>query len=126
MPTEAQEAQAAYLRDHWDAQGRAVAYLLTAHGAVLLGCLAALKDYTTTPILKGLGSVVALSAIGLITAALSYGAVTVCRSLQIKKARGTSTNESKPIATGYKVLFFISGCLFIVELCLVAIRLSHL
>ncbi|WP_156162704.1 hypothetical protein [Bradyrhizobium sp. LTSP857] len=55
MATENQEKEAAYVRDHWDAQGKLVGYLITAHGAVLVGCLAALRDYPSTPLFTGIG-----------------------------------------------------------------------
>src|SRR5688572_3798574 len=117
MTSDAQEREAAYVRDHWDAQGKAVAYLLTVHGAVLVGSLAAIKDYTTTPLLKGLGTVVVLSSIGLLSGGIAFGTVTVLRSLKVKSARGTSRAPSTgAISLTYKIVFFVSFLLFVVEL----------
>lgn len=126
MATEAQEKEAAYVRDHWDSQGKAVAYLLTVHGAVMLGCLNVLKEYINTPLYQGLGLVVALAAGGLLSGGFAYGSVTVLRSLKVKSARGTSHAETGALSASYKILFFISVGLFVIELLLIAVRLIRL
>ena len=43
------------LRDHYDTLLKHLNYLTVAHGAGLYACLAVLKDYDSTPKLKGVG-----------------------------------------------------------------------
>ena len=51
---------------------KAANYLLVANGAGLVGTLSVIKDYATTPQLKGMGIFIALFGIGLIAAIISY------------------------------------------------------
>jgi len=51
---------------------KAAGYLLTAHGAGLVGCLAVLKDYASTPQLKGVGLFVACFGTGFILACIAF------------------------------------------------------
>ncbi|KJC51763.1 hypothetical protein UP06_01480 [Bradyrhizobium sp. LTSP857] len=57
---------------------------------------------------------------------LSFGLVTVLRSLKVKSARGTTKSETKSLFVTYVVFFFASVFLFIGELIAVATRLAHL
>jgi hypothetical protein len=43
-----------------------------------VGCLSVLKDYATTPQLKGMGTFVALFGIGLLGAILNYVSIAFC------------------------------------------------
>ena len=52
----------------WEVRFKGMNYLLIAHGAGLVACLTLLKDYDTTPTLKGVGVFVWLFGLGLITA----------------------------------------------------------
>src|SRR6516165_626831 len=56
-------------RDHqlWEIQSKGLNFLLVAHAAGLIACLTVLKDYNTTPQLKGIGAFVWLFGIGLIS-----------------------------------------------------------
>jgi hypothetical protein len=60
------------VKDHYESQVRSANYLPVAHAAGLLGCLSVLKDYATTPQLKGMGSFVVLFGVGLICAIINY------------------------------------------------------
>src|ERR1700724_1466038 len=64
-----------YSRDHWDHHIKNVNYLLVAHGATLLGCLTALKDYNSTPQLKGIGILILIACIGMAAAAVAHGLI---------------------------------------------------
>jgi hypothetical protein len=126
MVSSEQEAQADYQKDHWDNHGKSLGYLLTAHGAALIACLTVLKDYSTTPLLKGIGTIVELAAIGLLTGALSYAALTFCRTATIKRARGTSKPHYKTHLVIFTILLFISFACFLAEVWVVADRLGSL
>lgn len=56
----------------FDLEFKAVGYLLTAHGAGLVGCLAVLKDYATTPQLRGVGIFIACFGSGFILACIAF------------------------------------------------------
>jgi hypothetical protein len=60
------------MKDHYDQNLKAANYLFVAHGAGLIGCLSILKDYKTTPELRGIGIFVLLFGIGFIGAILNY------------------------------------------------------
>jgi hypothetical protein len=67
-------------KDHYDNHFKSANYLLAAHAAGLIGCLSVLKDYNSTPQLKGLGVFVVLFGIGLIAAIVNYIAVFLARA----------------------------------------------
>ena len=54
---------------------KGVGYLLTAHGAGLVGCLAVLKDYASNPQLKGIGIFIACFGVGFVLACLGFVSV---------------------------------------------------
>jgi hypothetical protein len=60
------------VKDHYESQIKSANYLLVAHAAGLIGCLSVLKDYATTPQLKGMGIFIILFGIGLLGAILNY------------------------------------------------------
>jgi hypothetical protein len=51
----------------WEVQSKGLNYLLIAHAAGLVACLTLLKDYDTTPRLKGVGVFVWLFGLGLMS-----------------------------------------------------------
>jgi hypothetical protein len=55
-----------FMGDHYDHNLKVANYLLVAHGAALVGCLSVLKDYASTPQLKGVGLFVILFGFGLL------------------------------------------------------------
>jgi hypothetical protein len=81
---EQKDAELNYIRDYWDSVAKGINYLMVAQGATLVGCLSLLRDYNSVPQLRGMGLVIAISAVGLIFAALAYGASIVCRSLRVR------------------------------------------
>ena len=56
----------------FDAMMKGFQSLLVAHGAAVVACLAALKDYDSTPAYKGIGVFITLFAIGLMAASAGY------------------------------------------------------
>jgi len=90
-------------RDHYEAQVKSANYLLVAHAAGLVGCLSVLKDYATTPQLKGMGTFIVLFGVGLLGAILNY----------------VSIAFSVMAATNRKDDFSLSGLWFAINLTIV-------
>lgn len=63
-------------KDHYERTVKSANYLLVAHGAGLVGCLSALKDYANVPQLKGLGIFIVLFGVGLLGAIANYAIAT--------------------------------------------------
>jgi hypothetical protein len=61
-----------YMIGHYDIEFKAIGYLFTAHGAGLIASLSLLKDYATTPQLKGIGFFIVCFAVGFMFAALAF------------------------------------------------------
>ena len=59
---------------------KGIYYLLVAHGAGFAGCLAVVKDYATTPQLKGLGAFINLFGYGFLVAGLAFVVMCLHRS----------------------------------------------
>jgi hypothetical protein len=57
-----------HAKERFELEFKAVGYLLTAHGAGLAGCLTLLKDYQSTPQLKGMGLFIGCFSTGLLLA----------------------------------------------------------
>lgn len=122
MATPNQEAEAAYVRDHWDSQAKATNYLLAGHGAVLLGCLTLFKD--GAPILKGLSLLGFLSSVGLLLASFAFASITILRSNKVKSARGTSHRDASPISAAYKFFQIGSFLVFVAVIVIIAFRFA--
>src|ERR1700676_4698446 len=67
------------MKDHYDNHLKSANYLFAAHGAGLVGCLSILKDYASTPQLKGIGMFIVLFGVGLVGAILNYIALSFAR-----------------------------------------------
>ena len=50
------------MRDFFEHEAKGANYLLVARGAALVACLSVLKDYDTTPYLKGIGIFIVMFA----------------------------------------------------------------
>lgn len=81
MPSERER-----LSGHYDIHLKSANYLLAAHAAGLIGCLATLKDYATTPQLKGIGVYIVIFGIGLLAAAANYIGLVFARMLALNIA----------------------------------------
>jgi hypothetical protein len=51
---------------------KGIQFLLIAHGAGIGACVAALKDYSTVPALKGIGTFVSIFSFGFVLAMIAY------------------------------------------------------
>ena len=60
------------MRDFFEHEAKGANYLLVAHGAALVACLSVLKDYSTTPYLKGIGIFIVMFAAGFLCAIFGY------------------------------------------------------
>jgi len=125
MATAEQEAQATYLRDHWDSQSKAVGFLLTAHGVALVSCLAFLKDYEESTF-DGIGKVIVLAALGLFVGSLSYGALVGCRSLEIRNVLQGLPGRRKVFFWPYVIFCIACYLIFVAVIGLVACLLRDL
>jgi hypothetical protein len=61
-----------FLTEKFDIEYKWLGYLLAAHGAGMIACLSALKDYKDNPQLKGIGIFVTLFGLGLIFSAVAF------------------------------------------------------
>ena len=59
--------------DFLEFDAKIINYLIVANGAGLAAVLATLKDYSTTPIMHGIGKLVVLFGTGLIAAGIAFG-----------------------------------------------------
>jgi hypothetical protein len=55
-------------QQRWEANNKAINTLMVGHAAGLVTCLTLIKDYHSTPQLKGLGLFIALFGVGLVCA----------------------------------------------------------
>jgi hypothetical protein len=118
-----------FMSDHYDHNFKAANYLLVGHAAGLVGCLSVLKDYDSTPQLKGLGTFVVLFGIGLLSAIVYYASLALARSVVLN---AIMNDESHDEATGgflTKVnlgTLFIAGVTFVVAIGLIMWRFASL
>jgi hypothetical protein len=69
-----------YAKELFELEFKAIGYLLAANGAGLAGSLSLLKDYNSTPQLKGTGFFIACFAFGFLCAIFSFVAAQLHRS----------------------------------------------
>ena len=105
----------ASIKEQMDLNLKAVAYLMTAHGAGLIGCLTFLKDYNSTPQLKGIGFFITCFAYGLIFAMSAFVGL---QFYQLKIAQMNATASSWQRNTTAKLILFVPlaascGALFV-------------
>jgi hypothetical protein len=82
--------------DNYDLHFKGANYLFVAHGAGLVGCLAMVKDYATTPSYKGVGVFIIVFGCGFLTGILYYASLaftraTVMNSLMDRKEPDAGT-----------------------------------
>jgi hypothetical protein len=100
------------MRDYFDSDLKNAHYLLVAHGAGLAGCLATLKDYATTPQLKGVGIFIVIFCFGLLLATMGTASLSLRRSNVLK---WLTHGGEKPSINGYSTVLPVAGSL----LCLI-------
>jgi hypothetical protein len=119
--------QLEYLRDHWDQHIKNINYLLIAHSATLVGCLSTLKDYNATPQLKGIGVLILISCIGLISAAIAHGLISYSRSIQQNEiVHSTALGSADEVVNPSLIAMLLSLICFLSSLVIVAYRFSFL
>jgi hypothetical protein len=74
---------AEFMENHYEQNLKAANYLFVAHGAGLIGCLSALKDYKTTPELHGIGLFIVFFGVGFLGAIVNYIGLFFARILAI-------------------------------------------
>jgi hypothetical protein len=76
------------IKDTFDTLAKGANLLLVANAAGLAGCLSTLKDYNSTPMLKGIGLLIFLFGTGLMFATSGYIAMAFSRIDQTNKIVG--------------------------------------
>jgi hypothetical protein len=82
-----------FMGDHYDHNLKVANYLLVAHGAALVGCLSVLKDYASTPQLKGVGLFVILFGFGLLAAIVYYASLAFARAVVLNALMDNKTAD---------------------------------
>lgn len=73
MATSDKQLRFDVVKDQFETWSKGANLLLVAHGAGLIGCVSILKDYNTTPTLRGVGMLVFIFGTGLMMAIVGYG-----------------------------------------------------
>ena len=102
------------VKDHYESQVRSANYLLVAHAAGLVGCLSVLKDYATTPQLKGMGSFIVLFGVGLICAILNY--IGVAFTVMVATSSDPVSKKGAGAVIGITVFGFACGIVSLIAL----------
>jgi len=102
------------VKDHYESQVKSANYLLVAHAAGLVGCLSVLKDYATTPQLKGMGTFVVLFGVGLLGAIVNY--VGIAFSVMAATSRDEFSKSGFNVAIGLTVVGAAGGLVALVTL----------
>lgn len=93
--TDDRQFEVDFVQRNYDHNLKTANYLIAAHGACLLLALSALKDYTPSGPLKGIGLFILLFGLGLLAAMLNYASLSVSRSVAINAARdGVDSDEA--------------------------------
>jgi hypothetical protein len=69
------------MKDHYDHLFSRIHYLFVANGAGFIGGLTIIKDYTSTPQYRGVGIPISLFGVGLVSAILSYIALSFAQMI---------------------------------------------
>jgi hypothetical protein len=80
MATE-RELEIDFVRQNYEHNLKTANYLIAGHGACLLLALSALKDYTPSGPLKGVGLFILLFGLGLLAAIVNYASLSLGRSV---------------------------------------------
>ena len=117
-------------QDHYDNLLKGVHYLLVAHAAGLLTCLSAIKDTANVLALGGIGNLVTLFGVGLISATVLWvlclvGRMELLAALQLKVAKPDPT-WSFITYWGTTICVWVSVPAFIAAIVLVIIKFGFL
>ena len=75
-------------KDNFDTYQKGLGLVLVANAAGLVACLAALKDYQSTPMLKGIGIPIVFFGLGLLAGMLAYICLAGCRIAKTNESIG--------------------------------------
>jgi hypothetical protein len=87
------EEELRYVKEYFEVEFKSVGYLLTANAAGLAGCMTLLKDYSTTPELKGLGLFISMFGAGFLSAVIGFITVTMHRQAWIRVFFGEPSSK---------------------------------
>jgi tellurite resistance protein TehA-like permease len=105
----------------WEVRSKGLNYLVVAHAAGLIACLTALKDYNTMPQLKGVGWLVWLFGLGLMSAIVAVFFLTRWRQAEL---RGNAMQESDKMGFGYPAV--LSTGLLLVAIVVAIVKFGRL
>jgi hypothetical protein len=78
------------IKDNFDTYGKGANLLLVANAAGLVGCLSTLREYNSTPLLRGIGMPIVLFGLGLLFAISGYVAMSASRLEKTNEVIGIS------------------------------------
>jgi hypothetical protein len=87
------------LKDNYENYFKGIYYLLVGNGAGLIGCITALRDYATTPHLKGVGTLIELFGYGILTAMVAFVCLLIIR-MEVFAAINHSREPNRFTAAG--------------------------
>ncbi|HVV81331.1 MAG TPA: hypothetical protein VHD59_17175 [Pseudolabrys sp.] len=124
---ESDETRLLLLKSVLDLETRGLNYLLVANGAGLAACLATLKDYATTPQLKGIGLVIGAFSGGLMAAGMAFvlfqiGSFEMMRHVTI----GNEPQRGKWPMMAMNTLLSFSGTCFLFAILTIATKMRLL
>ncbi|MES2031170.1 MAG: hypothetical protein V4477_18485 [Pseudomonadota bacterium] len=109
------EAERQYAKDHLEIEFKGIGYLLAANAAGLAGCATLLKDYATTPHLKGIGAFISLFGIGFVFAIIAFISTNLLRQAWLGELRENGRKEARPQL--YAIGAFAPGAISCLCLC---------
>jgi uncharacterized membrane protein YqjE len=98
----------------WEVRSKGLNYLLIAHGAGLVACLTLVKDIDNAPKLKGLGPVIALFGLGLISAIWGVANLYSWRQAQLRGKQEELWSDRKVLYLFAWPVMLSLGLLFII------------
>jgi lysylphosphatidylglycerol synthetase-like protein (DUF2156 family) len=97
----------------WEVRSKGMNYLVIAYGAAFVACLTLVKDIDNTPKLKGLGPVIILLGVGLMSAIFGLANLYSWRQAQLRGRQEQLWPQRK--------LFYLAACPVILSLVLLLV-----
>jgi hypothetical protein len=113
------------VKDMIDQSNKGVQFLLIAHGAGIAACVAALKDYATTPTLKGVGTFIWLFSGGFVFAMVAFMAMGVYQTSVVENTFNPEKINTRYLSTG-QLLAGASSALLVGSLGVLTSKLGSL
>jgi predicted Kef-type K+ transport protein len=109
------------LKEEHDRTFKIAGYILAGHAAGTIACISVLKDYKTTPELKGIGVFIVIFGLGLITSCLAYVCLSHFTKEQYRYIMGYSTEQKdlEQALFGFNLMAFASMVLLLIAVGLV-------